>query len=201
MDTGRPSLCCSILATLLIGCSTEVPKSSRLDSSGLTVVTHSDAMMLARPVRTLAAGARDYAYVGPVEINRMGKREYFFWVGLASTVDRELNGLTPDDAVALALVIDDEPMVLPLVEWDTDLDLPPYEATAPIYATLAAPTSLDQIHRIATAESVELHIIPDTNDSASYETELGTSASTRHGTQYRAWHGDWTTWSAFPSED
>ena len=176
---------CACLAVLLAGCTVGLPQTSRLDSSGLTVVTIHDAVMLARPVRTLAAGARDFAYIGPVEINRMGRRDYYLWIGLASTVDRDLVGAMPTDAVALAVFVDDEPMILPLSEWDTSLDLPPYQSTVPVYATLMASTSLDQIHRIAAAKSVELHLI----------------AGTDNAHRYRAWQATWSSWSEFPNED
>lgn len=176
---------CLVLAAQLTSCSTDPAQTSRLDSSGLTVVTHYDAMTLARPVRTVAAGARDFAYIGPVEINRMGHRDYYFWIGLASTVDRNLVGLVPDNATELAFVVDDEPMILPLSHWDTSLDVPPYQATVPIYAALKAPTSLDQIHRIAAAVSVEIHVIADSQSAV----------------RYRTWHGTWSTWSQFPDED
>ena len=185
MTALRFGIAWAAIGALLIACSTPVRQTTRLDSSGLTIVTLADAMLLARPVRTVAAGARDYAYIGPVEINRMGQHDYFFWIGLASTVDRELVRLVPDDAVALTILVDGEPMFLPLVEWDTALDTPPYAATAPIYATLAASTSLDQIHRIAAAESIELHIIASSDAAARYQT----------------WHGDWHSWSTFPAEN
>ncbi len=176
---------CVPLAALLIGCSTAPPPGSRLDSSGLTVVTHDDPIMVARLARKLAAGARDYAYIGPVEINRMGQRDYYFWVGLASTVDRVAVGLAPTNATALALVVDEEPMIMPLSEWDTRLDVPPYQSTVPIYEMLMAQTSLDQIHRIAKATSIEIHIIADAESAV----------------QYRTWQGTWSTWSAFPVEN
>lgn len=176
---------CVLFAAMLIGCSAEPPKTSRLDSSGLTVVTQDSAIMVARPVRKLAAGARDFAYIGPVEINRMGHRDYYFWIGLASTVDRDLVGLVPANAIALAVVVDDEPMILPLSEWATSLDVPPYQSTVPVYVTLMAQTSLDQIHRIAEAKSVEIHVIADTDTAL----------------RYQAWQGTWSAWSAFPGED
>ena len=182
MAAMRRNFVAAAIAMLLTGCSTTGPDATRLDSSGLTIATLADAVLLARPVRTLAAGARDYAYVGPVEINRMGHREYFFWVGLASTVDRERVGLAPAAAIALTIIVDDEPMYLPLAEWDTPLDAPPYATTAPVYATLAAPTTLDQIHRIAAASAVEMHVIVGTNTAA----------------RYQAWQGDWASWSSFP---
>lgn len=176
---------CVLFAALLIGCSVEPPKTSRLDSSGLTIVTHDDAIMVARTVRKLAAGARDFAFIGPVEINRMGHRDYYFWIGLASTVDRDLVGHAPANAVAMALVIDDEPMIMPLSEWATSLDVAPYQSTVPVYVALMAQTSLDQIHRIAKAKSVEILMIADTDTAV----------------RYQAWQGTWSAWSAFPGEE
>jgi len=175
----------AICVVLLTGCATQSSSVSRLDSSGLTVVTLTDAIVLARPVRTLAAGARDYAYVGPIEINRMGDRQHFLWIALASTVDRELAGLDPQHAVELVLVVDESPMVLPLVEWDTTLDHPPYNSTTPIYATLAAHTSLDQIRRIASASAVELHLVVAAGNTA----------------RYQSWQGEWTAFSEFARDD
>lgn len=141
--------------------------------------------MFARPDRTLAASARDYAYVGPIEINRMGDRQYYLWISLASTVDRDLVGLDPTHAVALVLVVDEIPMELPLVEWDTTLDVAPYDSTVPTYATLAAHTSLDQIHQIATANAVELHLVVGPGHTARYE----------------RWHGEWAALAAFARDD
>lgn len=175
----------AVSVLLLAGCTTQSSSISRLDSSGLTVVTLTEAIVFARPVRTLAAGARDYAYIGPIEINRMGDRQYFFWIALASTVDRDLLGVVPDDADALVLVVDESPMVLPLVEWDTTLDIPPYDSPAPIYATLAAHTSLDQIHRIANANVIELYVAAGATSTA----------------RYQRWQGTWTTFTELASND
>ena len=172
------------IATLVIACSAEPVTTSRLDSSGLTVVTHDDVVLVARLASKLAAGAHDFAYIGPVEINRMGHRDYYFWIGLASTVDRDLIGVAAEKNVALALIVDDEPMILPLVEWDTRLDVPPYASSLPIHETLVAPTSLDQIHRIAEAASIEIHLIADAENAV----------------RYQAWHGTWSTWTEFPNE-
>ncbi|MBT8079897.1 MAG: hypothetical protein KJO31_15065 [Gammaproteobacteria bacterium] len=175
---------CALVTILLAGCVSVPEAESRLDSSGLTIVALADAIVLARPVRTLAAAARDYAYVGPVEINRMGRREYLLWIGLASTVDREMLGVQLPDATGLVLIVDGEPMALSLAAWNTRLDHPPYDATAPIYAVVAATTSLDQIARIAAADSVELHLIAEDNVTA----------------HYRPWQGTWASWSAFLNE-
>ena len=173
----------SSVAVLLSACATESSVTSRLDSSGFTIATMGDAIVLSRPTLHLAASVRDYAYVGPVEINHMGKKDHYLWVGLASTVDRTFENLPPDDANKLVLLVDGQPMMLPLSKWITSLDQQPYETIAPLYATLSARASLNQIKRIADAVSVEVHII--SND--------GTTA------YYRMWHGDWPSWSLLGS--
>ena len=169
----------ALAAASMSGCAANTNVTSRLDSNGLTVVTLDEPIVLARPVRQLAAAARDYAYLGPVEINRMGNRDYFLWVGLASTIDRELVGVSPADVQELAVLIDGSPMLLPLAHWAADLEQSPYETTAPLYATFAAHASLDQIRRISSAESVEVHLV-------------SASGTTR---RYQKWQGDWSSWS------
>lgn len=185
MPRHRHVFAATVYALLLTGCTTHSSSVSRLDSSGLTVVTLTEAIVFARTDRTLAASARDYAFIGPIEINRMGDRQYYLWVSLASTVDRDLVGLDPTNAVALMLVVDEVPMEMPLVEWDTTLDGPPYHSSAPIYATLAAHTSLDQIHRIATADAVELHLL----------------IAAGHTARYEHWRGEWKALSEFARDN
>ena len=175
------------LCLLLFGltsCATEPPSPSRLDSSGVTVVTEPEAVVFANPVRTLATGARDYAYLGPVEINRMGDRRYYFWVGLASTIDQDYVQRDPPQADHLVLIVNGEPMLLLLSEWQADLDIPPYESSAPVYATFSADTSLDQIRRIAGAEFVELYLVTDEQLDA----------------RYLPWDRQWMAWLRFPPQ-
>ncbi|MDH3439550.1 MAG: hypothetical protein OEM63_02270 [Gammaproteobacteria bacterium] len=172
------------LLGFLAGCAAEFTSPSRLDSSGLTVVTESAAVVFANPARTLASGARDYAYLGPVEINRMGHRQYYFWVGLASTIDQDYLQRDLPNADTLVLIVNGEPMSLPLSEWQTDLDVPPYESSAPVYRVFSADTSISQIHRIADAEFVELYLL----------------AGDELDARYLPWDRLWTGWREFPAE-
>ena len=189
MSCGRAFIRCQAIlfaaSSTLIACATPQSAASRLDSRGITVVTLADAIVLSRPDRRLAANASDYAYVGPVRVNRMGHYENLLWIGLASTIDRPFQDAPADIAAKLALIVDGQPIVLPLVEWETDLDRVPYRAEAPLYATFAAPTSLDQIQRIATASSVEAHFVSGAGELASY----------------RTWQGAWSSWLLFVSAD
>ena len=146
------------LAIALCACASPDALHSRLDDdTGLTVVTMHEPVVLARPTR-MAVAARDYAHIGPVEVNRMGRREYYLWIGLSSTVDRERVAEPAPRAETLALLIDGQPSVLPLTDWNPELELPPYASSTPVYASLAARASLEQIQRIAAAGDVEVHI-------------------------------------------
>lgn len=176
-----------IIVCALTGCASSKSVQSRLDSSGLTVVTLDEVIVLARPTRHLATVARDYVYLGPVEINRMGTLEHYVWVGMASTVDRALAVEPEPEAATLALLVDGVPMALSLLPWDKELDEPPYESSVPIYESFGARASLDQIKRIAQAESVEVHIITATGASVDYQ----------------KWQGQWSVWSGIraPAED
>lgn len=170
-----------ILALGLTACASKQVLQSRLDeATGLTIVTLPEPLVLARPTRYSAA-ARDYAYLGPVEINRMGEHEHFLWIGLASTLDRDRIAEAPPEASTLALVIDGLPMLLPLSEWNPDLEVPPYAGNAPVYLTLAARASADQIRRVAAADSISVNIV----------TKSGKTLS------YKVWSGERPTWSAF----
>ena len=163
----------------LTACAVQEPVATRLDSSGLTIVTLREPVVLARPVPGLASSARDYAYVGPVEVNNMGKRDYYLWIGMASTVDREIAYTLPASADSVVLLVDGQPMTLTLADWPVRLDRPPYDAAVPFYARFAARASLHQIRRISEAESVDMHVIADT----------GTSM------RYRLWEGGWRSMS------
>ena len=177
--SARAAIVALVAGVMLSGCVSSSPLSTRLDSFGVTVVTLDDPIVLARPVPQLAAAARDYAYLGPVEMNRMGDRDYYLWVGLASTIDRKLIDVAPADVQTLTLLLGGLPMTLPLADWAGGTDILPYEIGAPLYATFAARISLDQIQRIANADSVQVHFVSTSGDSR----------------RYRLWQGEWTSWT------
>lgn len=180
--------CCMTLTTVavLAGCATPgAPLESRLDmNTGVTVMTLDRVIVLARPIPRLATAARDYAYLGPVEINRMGAREHYLWVGMSSTLDRRFFGETPPDTTTLHLVVDGEPMTLSLSAWHDDIDTPPYAVGTPVHEHLRARVSLNQLRRIANADTVDVHIAAG-------------DATSGH---YRLWDGLWSELADFTTE-
>jgi hypothetical protein len=145
----------------------------RLDrDSGLTVITASTPVAYARTEARVSRSARDYVYLGPVEINERGTRQYFLWVGMASTIDRaRLGESSPDPAY---LYFDDAgtPIELPLAPW---ADRVPRLAAQRIYhpavapsSVLAARVSLDQLGRIQRLAPPRLSLAEDEAASIEY---------------------------------
>jgi hypothetical protein len=162
----RPAVIIAVAAAL-IGCVSTTPReiSSRLDTdTGVTYITINRPLGFAASQRQLSTSARDYAYIGPVQVNRMGSREHFLWVGVASTIDRSLAGLTLPGTEAISLFIDGEPMVLSLKDWSTiGRSATPYNPPAPVVESLGVAVSVDQIRLITHATTLELRLHTDNN--------------------------------------
>jgi hypothetical protein len=104
-----------ILSLLATACTMRTDDTSlrqRLDeSSGATITTLDAPAAFSRDRPMLAANARDYVYMGPVEINRAGERSYALWVAYCSTIDRTDGQRFAAPANAW-LLVDDAPMEL-----------------------------------------------------------------------------------------
>jgi hypothetical protein len=67
--------------------STSTLVEEKLDMGTGVTVTHATApIVLYHDNSSYAAHARDYVYLGPVEINRMGDYSYYLWLGIWSTI-------------------------------------------------------------------------------------------------------------------
>jgi hypothetical protein len=121
-------------------------------ASGMTLVAADRALVFARTENGLSRSARDYVYVGPVETNRQGRRDYYLWVGIATTLDRGF--VAPDSGAPASLLLDvgGTIMELPLVEWPdpetgpTSVEL--YAPAVDVHTALAARVTLDQLELI-----------------------------------------------------
>ncbi len=140
----------------LLGCqslrSADAPL-SRLDAStGTTVVIAREPMVFARLDAQFSRSARDYVYLGPAQTNRQGVREYFLWIGVASTLDRGYFAPENELPIEIEIMIQGEPMAFELDDWP-----PPYLSpeSANLYSTpvelqgrLASRITYDQLRLI-----------------------------------------------------
>lgn len=158
MARGRliQSISSAVIAVGLAGCFA-APKplvNQRLDrATGLTVSTADAPMVFARTEGQYSQSARDYIYLGPVETNRQGVREYYLWVGVTTTLDRGFLAPENEAPETLYAVVHGEPMVLELEPWSRRvpglgaMDL--YDTAVESRNHLAARVSLHQLAILA----------------------------------------------------
>jgi hypothetical protein len=139
-----------VVAWQLAACSAGGPLLERLDErSGVTLVSSREPLVFARTEPRYSRSERDYVYVGPVETNRQGAREYYLWVGMASTLDRGFIAPVAEAPRTLYVTVEGEPIELPLRPWhevvSTQIDAPIYATAVRVRAEFAARVTLQQI--------------------------------------------------------
>jgi len=151
-----------VLLALLTACSSSAPLvREQLDTlTGVTVLSATQPVVLYSDNSGYAAHARDYVYLGPIEVNNMGQRTYFLWLGIWSTMrddERLLHQRNGFESVVL--FVDGEPLPLELAGWTLDT----IGVSAPVYVKPVAGATdayyrvtVDQIRLLSTARSVEL---------------------------------------------
>jgi len=159
----RILLSIAILAVLLnTGCvSTTTLVEEKLDLGTGVTVTHATApIMLYRDNSAYAAHARDYVYLGPVEINRMGEYSYYLWLGIWSTISDAERSYQRDGFESITVYADGEPLQLELIGWTLEsigVSEPVYIKPVASAADAYYRVTIDQIRLIASAREIELH--------------------------------------------
>ena len=150
------------LAFLATGCvSTSTLVEERLDMGTGVTVTHATApIVLYHDNSAYAAHARDYVYLGPVEINRMGSYAYYLWLGIWSTISDAERSYQRDGFESITVYADGEPLQLELVGWTLEsigVSEPVYIKPVASAADAYYRVTIDQIRLIANAREIELH--------------------------------------------
>jgi hypothetical protein len=151
------SLVVLIVVTVLAGCAGGGARLEQLDEqSGATIIRSPDVLVYARTEPRYSRSARDYLYLAPIETNRQGVREYYLWVGVATTIDRGFIAPAAEEPRTLYVEVQGAPIVLPLKAWrelvPTGIEKPMYSTAVPVREELAARVTLQQLTLIG-AES------------------------------------------------
>jgi hypothetical protein len=154
-DRSRPRWLIGICSVLLTACQTAQTVEQLDRASGVTWQAIKEPAAYARTDARYSRAARDYVFVGPVEINTRGFREYFLWVGTGTTLDRGF--VAPEIGFPERLIVEiaGEPIVLDLSVW-SDLmpassQIEPYDPSVkPTYA-FGARVTRDFLARLSTA--------------------------------------------------
>lgn len=181
-----PVLVSMLAAALLLGACSGGPsvRSSTDSATGVTVVSMSEPVVLARQQRNLAEAARDYLYLGPVGLSERGRYQQYLWLGLGSTIDRSLAAVSFPDPTTVVLILDGVPMALNIEDWPAEGTLP-YDVSVETELSLAARVTQSQLQRIAIANEVEAVV------------ELDGGAFHR----FVRWTGDRNQWSSLSAAD
>jgi hypothetical protein len=128
----------------------------RLDATtGRTLVTADEIGVFARTDARFSRSARDYLYVAPVEVNQQGLRQYYLWVGVASTLDHEYLSIPASLPRKLHMLVDDELVELALRPRGQGVPesgrQPLFQTPAALRAEYLARVSLYQIEMIGNA--------------------------------------------------
>lgn len=156
------------------------------DATGTTVRVEGEPTAFARTETRYSRSGRDYLYLGPVQTNRQGVREYYLWIGVATTLDRGYLAPPSGEPEKVFVDVAGEPMELALHRWqerDAGLrDARVYGTPVRLGAELAARITLDQLRRLASESPQSLRVVDRNGNERAY---------------YR-WHegGDWSKFLA-----
>jgi hypothetical protein len=174
-----------VIAVLgVVGCAGNQPPNTAhqyLDSStGITLTGLQEPVIFHHEEPRLAAHVRDYLYVGPVEMNRMGKYSYYLWLGEWSSIDRLPRSVAADSAdmsfEEVVILLDGLPMELHnnLASGDKSRIIKhPYSAPVDSMRSVYMRVSRDQLNKIAAAKSIVIRV--------------GAADQVR---SYKLWHGN-----------
>jgi hypothetical protein len=134
------------------------------ESTAATITVADESLVFARERTDLAVNARDYLSLAPIEINRAGKRSYFWLAYVWSTIDRRAGepfSLAQDEFV---LIADGRPInlvrdSLPLRQHGVEKDpLPPPVRNATLMLLAADP---EIFNFVAAADRIEARRVRD----------------------------------------
>ncbi len=156
--------CLLILLSLgLASCSSTGPlvKESFDPGNGATVLRATKPLVLYRDNSAYAAFARDFVYLGPIEVNSMGSYDYYLWLGVWSTMRDSFRTDARDGFDTVVLLADGQPIPLEFSGWTLDT----IGVTRPVYVKPVAgaadayyKVTIDQIRLIAASRQIDLRI-------------------------------------------
>lgn len=148
---GRVALLAGL--SLVAACGSSPIREELDPRTGITWTAEREPVAFARTETRYSRSARDYVFIGPVEVNRRGTREYFVWAGIGTTLDRGY--LAPETSMPNRLYLEarGEPFELELLPWSERVpeldDVSAYAPHVGLEVELAARVTLDQLRLLS----------------------------------------------------
>jgi hypothetical protein len=192
----RRLLAAAVAAVLVASCGTAGPGRRDAeyldDATGATITRVERPFVLYSDDQARAANARDYISAAPLAVNQSGRRSWWLWLGLWSTIDRgvSVGDARLADVTAIQLIVDGEPMELDLgarPDRIPGVTSVPYAAPVATARTFILPLSGSQVTRLSRGTSILIR------------TELAGGAALR----WEPWvgSGDWTGFAELVAAD
>jgi len=150
-----------IVLMSVAGCASSSPNiNEKLDQlTGVTTTFVNTPLVMYRDTPSQAAYARNYAHLGPIQVNRRGSYKYYLWIGIWNTMQTTDLGEHRDGFESIVLFADGEPLLLELSGWAPEaigtsepVYLKPVASSADAYYQVTA----DQIRLIAQSRDIRL---------------------------------------------
>jgi len=139
---------------------TDALVADRLDPlTGVTVTSTTKPLVFYRDRSAQAAYAKDYVYLGPIEVNNMGTRDYFIWLGVWGSSDLTDRSLAMNDFETVVVYADGEPLSLDVKGWtpaSIGLSEAPYVRPIASATEVYYRVTIDQIRLMAEARDLEI---------------------------------------------
>lgn len=134
--------------------------SGKLDvGTGVTITYSRTPMIFYVDKSGQAAYARNVLYVGPLEVNRMGRFRYYLWLGIWNTLQDPISGKSRDGFESIVIYADGEPLPLEVSGWSPDsigasedVYIRPVSSAADAYYEV----TIDQLRLIAASSDVRI---------------------------------------------
>lgn len=127
--------------------------------TGVTVTRSTSPLVLYKENSARAAYARDFVYVGPLSVNRMGNYDHYLWLGIWSSLSTQQLPDQRDGFESIVIFADGEPLRLELEGWtlaSIGVSQPVYNKPTATAADAYYPVTMDQIRVIAEARDIRL---------------------------------------------
>lgn len=177
----------AVAIALIAGCGTASPNrraSDYLDdATGATISRVDQPFTLFSEDPARAANARDYIHAAPLAVNQAGKRSWWLWLGLWSSIDRGVSAGDSrlPDVEAVQLIVDGEPMELDMearVERVPGLTRLPYAAPVATAENLILPLTSSQVARLSRGASIVIRTEMKGGPALLWEPWIGSSTWT-----------------------
>jgi hypothetical protein len=169
-----------VLAGLNAGCaapSATKPVEMLDERTGMTLAALEEPIELLPTTQTaaLSFGKRtSFAYLGPVEWNRMGTIAYGLWVHIAPGSERQTGDIRLPAAVTL--ILDDGPLDLAVIEVPA-LGRAPYKQVVSWGQTAYFDLTVDSLKRMAASHKLELDVRAANDSVVSFFSSQDTHAT------------------------